>query len=340
MKKGSMWDVIGDNVFFRELNPQNPDLVPIDVVLYRLNLDHVPRKKDPEYPQVISCYLNLLGDFDRVLFLGDTLLNDRTFAKNLIALGEYEVVAVITRQNEDEFELKEEDGILFSNRWSFIRELPDFLKKRGFEIDEKTAVILDIDKTFIGARGRNHQSIDLARAEAVYRLFKETRNELEFEEFMKIYNKLNSPEFYSLTSDNQDIVAFLTILAASNEIEFEMKDIESVAKYAVEKARNERIREFASEIYENLKARKATLFPTFRRMEFLTTIEFMDRFDDAPPERLLKEEILITGEIYDTFNYTLATVIALTDKPEASSLPPEGSSLPPVHKKTAKIWGE
>jgi len=333
-----MSDIIGDNIFFRELNPQNPDLVPIDVVLYRLNLDHVPRKKDPEYPQVISCFLNLMGNFDKILFLGDTLLNDKTFAEGLISLGEYDVRAIITQEKEGEFELTREGQIIYSNKWNFVRELPDYLKREGFTIDERTAVILDIDKTFIGARGKNHRAIDNARIEAIYRLFRETGLEFDYREFVKIYNILNSPEYHPLTGDNQDIVAFLTIILASGEMEEISTDIEVIAENVLNNARNERIKEFAQELLGNIKSNRATLFPTFRRMEYLTTIEFMDRFEDAPLQKLLNEEILITGEIYETFENTLATVLALTDKPEASSLPPEGSNLPPIHKKLAKIY--
>ncbi len=337
MRKGKISDLIGDNIFFRELRPQNPDLVPIDVVLYRLNLDKVPRKKDPEYPHVISCYLNLLGDFDRILFLGDTMLNDRTFARGLINLGEYRVIALITSENEDVFQLREEDGIIFSNRWSFVLELPDFLKKRDFFIDEKTAIILDIDKTLIGARGRNHTAIDLARATAVYELFRMTGSDKDFDELKKIYDRVNSPAYHHITHDNQDLVALFSIAIAAGELHDPAGDYVDVVK-KLSSSPNEATRRFAREVYENIMKKEATLFPSFRRMEYYTTIRFMDRFEDEPLDRILAEEILITGEIYDTFSDVLSTIIALTDKPEISSLPPEGEDLPPVHRKTAKIY--
>ncbi len=337
MRKGRISDLIGNNIFFRELRPQNPDLVPIDVVLYRLNLDRVPRKNDPEYPQVISCYLNLLGDFDRILFLGDTMLNDRTFALGLINLGEYDVFALITDEDEKEFELREEGRILYSNRWSFVTELKDYLEHKGFRIDEKTAVILDIDKTLIGARGRNHRAIDLARARAVYRLYQETGTDRSFDEFRKIYDRINSFRYHHITQDNQDLVALFSIAIASGQLKKLSGDPVSLISM-LRNSQNEAVRMFAEEVYKNITRREATLFPTFRRMEYYSTIEFMDRFEDEPVEKLLGEEILITGEIYDAFRGTLSTVIALTDKPEISSLPPEGEDLPPVHEKTAKVY--
>ncbi len=337
MRKGKISDLIGDNIFFRELRPLNPDLVPIEVVLYRLNLDRVPRKKDPEYPRVISCYLNLLGDFDRILFLGDTLLNDKNFAIGLTALGEYDVFAVITRESGEKFELKQERNILYSNRWSFILELPEYLAKMDFYIDEKTAVIIDIDKTMIGARGRNDHAIDLARAWAVYKLLKKAEIEMNFHDFFKLYKRVNSPDFFDITHDNQDIVAFVAIALSSGIVE-EITSVEETARKLI-RTKNSFLSFIGKEVLENLEKRAPTLFPTFREMEYFSTIEFMDRFDDTTPlEKLLKEEILITGEIFDLLENSLATVIALTDKPERSSLPPEGVNLPPIHKKLAKIY--
>lgn len=337
MRKGKISDLIGDNIFFRELNPQNPDLVPIDVVLFRLNLDRVPRKKDPEYPQVISYYLNLLGDFDRILFIGDTMISDRFLVLGLLSLNKYEVFAIITRESGEKFELKQEGDIIYSNRWSFMRELPDFLAKRDFYIDEKTAVIIDIDKTLIGARGRNDHAIDLARAEAVYKLLKKAGISMDFNEFFNLYKHVNSPDFFNITQDNQDIVAFVTI-ALSSGIVKNITSLEETAQKLMT-GKHPFLAFLGKEIITNLKKKSPTLFPTFREMEYFTTIEFMDRFDDSTPiEKLLKEEIFITGEIYDLFENSLSTIIALTDKPELSSLPPEGTDLPPIHKKLAKIY--
>ncbi len=297
MRKGKISDLIGENIFFRELKPLNPDLVPIEVVLYRLNLDRIPRKRDPEYPHVISCYLNLLGDFDRILFFGDTLLNDKNFALGLSNLGEYDVVAVITRESGEKLELRQEGNILFSNRWSFIRELPEYLAKMDFYIDEKTAVIVDIDKTLIGARGRNDCAIDLARAHSVYKLLEKAEITMDFHDFFELYERVNSPDLFDLTQDNQDIVAFITIALSSGSVK-EIISIEEAAKELI-KTKNPFLSYVGKEVLTNLEKKSPTLFPTFREMEYFTTIEFMDRFDDRTPiEKLLKEEILITGEIF------------------------------------------
>ncbi len=338
MRKGKISDLIGDNIFFRELNPQNPDLIPIDVILFRLNLDRIPRKKDPEYPKVISCYLNLLGDFDRILFLGDTMLNDRSLAIGFSNLDEYKVFAVITRETQDELKLKREGNILYSNKWSFLRELPDYLARENFLLDEKTAVIIDVDKTLIGARGRNDYAIDLARAEAVFKLLRKGGIFMEFNEFFKLYNRVNSQEFYEITEDNQDIIAFITI-AISSGILKKISSVEKTAEILISNTDNPFLKRIAMEVLENWKSNSPTLFPTFRESEYFTTIEFMDRMRDSTPiEKLLQEEILITGEIYDLFLNSLSTIIALTDKPERSSLPPDGTNLPPIHRKIAKIY--
>lgn len=56
-----------------------------------------------------------------------------------------------------------------ADRWSAVAEWVQSLKQQGFHLDANTAVIIDIDKTTIGARGRNDKVIDRARLAGIYR---------------------------------------------------------------------------------------------------------------------------------------------------------------------------
>ena len=46
------------------------------------------------------------------------------------------------------------DGLLLvANRWARAAELPAWAQEQGLACDERTALLVDVDKTFIGARG-------------------------------------------------------------------------------------------------------------------------------------------------------------------------------------------
>jgi hypothetical protein len=65
----------------------------------------------------------------------------------------------------------------------------------------------DLDKTFIGARGRNHQLIDAARLtalkSAVTTVLGNNYNDAVFSE---TYHRFNQPRFHRFTGDNQDFL--------------------------------------------------------------------------------------------------------------------------------------
>ncbi len=95
---------------------------------------------------------------------------------------------------------------------------------------KRTAVIVDLDKTALGARGRNDQVIDHARVEAVRRtvgdLLGDSFDPAAFEE---AYDLLNGPEFHPFTTDNQDYLAYICLMLGSGLLALEplVEDVRS-----------------------------------------------------------------------------------------------------------------
>ena len=102
-----------------------------------------------------------------------------------------------------------------ANRWNALADLVSWLDDSGFVCDQSAAVLVDLDKTSIGARGRNDRIIDLARVRAAERTASGALGEtLDVEAFRQLYARLNRTECHWLTEDNQDYVAYLSLMVA------------------------------------------------------------------------------------------------------------------------------
>jgi len=97
------------------------------------------------------------------------------------------------------------DGMTFANRWTAVVDFLQAVQAHGCVLDESLAVILDLDKTAIGARGRNDQPIDQARVDAARDTVHATLGEgLSMDAFRPIYDELRKPVYHPFTTDNQD----------------------------------------------------------------------------------------------------------------------------------------
>ena len=126
-------------------------------------------------------------------------------------------VAFIGREDLTRFESWEvadhgSEVVMMASRWRLLDEVDAFCADRRFAIDHRTAVIIDIDKTAIGARGRNDQAIDRARIDALQRMLEQTLNTaLTWDDCRRLYDRLNRPALHPLTADSQDAVAILCL---------------------------------------------------------------------------------------------------------------------------------
>jgi hypothetical protein len=206
-------------------------------------------------------------------------------------------------------------------------------------LDEQTVLVIDMDKTTVGARGRNDTVVDEARLEGV-RLTVEGLLGKDFNEdaFRRVYAELNRPQYHPFTADNQDYLAYICLALGGGlyGLEALVADVRQGRMVTFEQfiawveARKEQLspdlRSIHTEIYSNVQVGDPTPFKAFRRNEYRATIgRFGVLSDDAPLERMLVEEILVTQEVRAQAQVWLARgalLLGLSDKPDEAALPP------------------
>ncbi len=365
-------DFLGDRVIYRNLAPCDPALPALDNLRPRLGLPDgaIPRKNELDYAKCVAAILvharSLLpfpGKIERILFLGDTRLLDTTAFENICAAGGWPGAAFIASEDRQPpthtlAELAPGRWLFNTNRWSALTHFDTWLAEQGFSVDANTAVLIDIDKTSLGARGRNAATIDRARVTAVRQTVAGLLGEsFSAEAFETRYTLLNQPEFHSFTGDNQDYLAYiclalgggigdldtLVLQVRSGEMTHFSQFIQAVENQKERLA--EGLRTIHSRIFANVQRGDPTPFKEFRRQEYLETIQSLGFLPDtAPVEQMLADEIVITQEVYTAaldWAARGALLLGLSDKPDEAALPtPELAAqgwLPLHHKATHSI---
>jgi len=229
-ERSTIHDILGDLVVYRNLEPCDTRVPGLSKLRARLGLEsgRIPRKAEPEYATVVvqilcaAQVLRLPGrPLARLLYLGDTVMNDRGAINNLRAhfptlgfIGCDEAGAPRRVQTDE--------GVMTANRWEALMDFVRWVKNQGFALDEETAAVIDLDKTAFGARGRNDGTIDAARVEAVRRTAEEVLGGA-FDEatFLPIYNELKRPAYHPFTADNQDYLTFICLMASASVYPFD-----------------------------------------------------------------------------------------------------------------------
>ncbi|MGD2165008.1 MAG: hypothetical protein PVH50_05710, partial [Anaerolineae bacterium] len=184
----SVHGFLGDFVVFRSLTPVDKRLPALADVRERAGIPKgvTPRKSQPAYARVIVQLLRAARalsapttSLERLIYVGDTRMNDGNAFANIALAGGWPGVAFIASETEDpappEILEKENSALYLASRWSDIASgashpsFEQFCQEEGFPTDEQTAVIIDLDKTALGARGRNDHVINQVRVEAVRR---------------------------------------------------------------------------------------------------------------------------------------------------------------------------
>lgn len=370
---GSLSDFVGDFIVYRNLRPADPRLPGLPQLHAALGLESLfaPRKHEPNYARVMveilrhARALDSTAEIRRVLFLGDTRLLDSTAFANICEAGGWDGIAFIGAETSapPQRSLEALPGgrqLYLSNRWSNLDErFRRFLQEHNFPLDVHTALLIDMDKTALGARGRNAGVIDAARVAAV----EETVATLlggKFDPaaFRALYDEVIHPDFHDFTEDNQDNVAYLCLMVGSGLINRDqlvpmifsgtLRTFQQFAEFV--DSRQSRLppalREIHTEIFERIEAGDPTPFKRFRENEFRQTSARLGCLpDDAPLERFLNEEILLTREVRDlaqTARENGALVFALSDKPDEASLPtPDlaAQGYQPLHRQRTHVLG-
>lgn len=359
---------LGDRVVYRNLRPADPNLPGLEDLWQEAGLEccRIPRKTEPAYALVV---LRLLEAAQRqrsqaplrnVLFIGDMPLSDVAAARHLAAHLPLRGFIGTDRLHEPAA-LRVEGELTFGNRWGQLLDWLEQMAHAAFTIDEQTAVLVDIDKTYIGARGRNDHVIDQARLEAVRLTVEQTlADSFNEEAFRAVYGQLYQPKYHFLTADNQDYLAYISLMVMGNVVppeEFwaalrdgKLKRFDEFVTLCEQRrtGMSDGLATVHQEVMENLQRGDPTPFKSFRYREFWTTVARMDYLpDETPRDALLAQEIVITQEVSQAMallDKRGALLFATSDKPDEASNPPASLSLEPckahpIHHLTMKSVG-
>lgn len=348
-------DLTGDLVIYRDLQPcavDMPGLAQLRTVL-GLPPDLLPRKRDIDYARVMLALLTQIqqrrstSPLRTLLVIGDTP-NDRQMAAHLRAVSGLPVFAFIGTDRNDSAPALSWDGDTASaTRWALLPEWLEQLRLRGVVDDSRNAwnaaaLLLDIDKTLLGPRGRADRPIDEARAEGAIQVALELfGTSFDPTGFQRLYATLCQSEYHSLTLDNQDYVVFITLLLAADVINLAalrqgMADgtLTTFAQVlaAVAKRLPPTLTALHAEVQAAHQAGDPTPFKAFRHAEFAATVA-----------RMADGRLTFCGEVVAAAQTLIAQgalCIAASDKPSEASLPtPQqaASGLLPLHHTSALV---
>ncbi len=362
----AMADFLGDRLTYRNLAPVDPALPGLADIWSEIGLDtcRVPRKTEPAYAAAIYHYLRAAQTrrgsppLKRLLFVGDTPMNDGAAARNL---GRYlPMRGFIGADRPDEGrQVVLEDRLMLANRWRALTDFTDWVQQDGFIFDEETALLVDLDKTALGARGRNDSVIDRARVDAI-RLTVEELLGGDFDEaaFRTVYDRLNQLQYHPFTADNQDYLAYISLMVVggifpadrlwSDVVSLRLTRFEQfVASCDEQQVRmSEGLRTAHREVTGHMARNDPTPFKSFRFNEYYATVALMNRLpDDAPEGEVLADEIVLTGEVVDLSEELVARGVltfGLSDKPDEASIPTAAAAAAgslPLHRVSMKVVG-
>jgi hypothetical protein len=354
-------EIVGDLVVYRNLIPADERLPSIAELRAELGLEPnaLPRKAEPAYGRAVAEMLRRARALDlpgvairRLVYVGDTQMNDGTAFRNLCAAGGWPGWAFIgcdDLQRAPRIEVS--DSLIVANRWSALAGFPDFLESRGFALDSGTVLVIDVDKTVIGARGRNDRVIDAARVEGLERTMSDLLGpHLDGDGFAAAYDELNQPAYHPFTADNQDYLAYVCLVLSAGL--FSLDGL-------IRQIQDGTLRRFA-DLIAHLQARRSELAPTgltpvhddmwrsvqvgdptpfkaFRYNEYLTTVARFSKRNGTTAGEFLAQRIAITQEVREVaavFRARGALIFGVSDKPDEASLPsPEQAEagLKPLH---------
>jgi hypothetical protein len=361
-------EFLGQRVVYRNLVPSDGRLPSLDDLAPEFGLrGRVPRKAEGDYARVVAAMLRaaraltLPGTpIERLLFVGDTELNDGTAFRNICAAGGWPGWCFIGRDVLAAAPVHRVEGTIYSaNRWAALPAFLSYVEAQGFPLDERTAAVIDIDKTAIGARGRNDQVINEARVEGVERTVADLLGDgFDRAAFYAAYDELNQAAYYGLTADNQDYLAYICLILGAGL--FRLEDVvkavvdgtlrsfeDFIGK--VERRRSELARSGLTSIHDEVWARVCagdpTPFKAFRYNEYLTTVARFDRLLGSSPEDFLRRRIAITQEVRAAalaLQRRGALLFGLSDKPDEASLPSAAqvqAGMLPLHELETLVIG-
>lgn len=348
-------ELTADLVIYRDLQPCDASLPGLAELRASLCLPPgvLPRKRDSAYARVLLELLRRVQvqreapRLEMLLVIGDTE-NDRQMAANLRTVSGLPVLAFIgVDQYDAEPVMVWEGDTATANRWALLEDWLEQVARRstpegGAQPWAQTALVLDIDKTLLGPRGRGDAPINEARAEGALQVASDLLGtQLDVPAFQQFYATLCRSEYHSLTRDNQDYVVFITLLLARgvltlDELRQGMADgtLDSFAHLlaAVEARLPAELTALHAEVRAADAAGDPTPFKAFRYAEFAATVA-----------RMADGRLTLCREVMDVARTLVARgvlCLAASDKPSEASLPTSeqaATGLLPLHNTPALV---
>jgi len=343
----TLHEFLGDLVVYRNLEPADDRLPGLRTLWPELGLHayRVPRKTEPEYARLLAMILRRARALDstselrRVCYIGDTTHNDGTAFHNLREATGWPGYAFIAREDAATDANAELQGDWYvANRWSLLPDFLEFVQDHDIRLDAETAVVIDLDKTAIGARGRNDKVIDRARLAGVEQTVAGLlASRYDETAFAAAYSELNQPPYHPFSSDNQDYLAYICLmlgagLYALDELVDAVRAGRMSSFHDFIAAVNERREEIAQagllpihrDVWANVQRGDPTPFKAFRYNEYLTTVARFGDLPGATAGEVLRERIVITQEVRDAalaLRQAGALCFGVSDKPDEASVP-------------------
>jgi hypothetical protein len=365
----SLYDLFGDLVIYRDLNAVDARLPRYAGIWQEVGLPGPipPRKLDMEYAQALAWLMARAQEITspgvplrEIVYIGDTMLSDGGAFFNLRQHTGLPGWCFIGAEKDEALKITEKEGMYQANRWRALVDFVAYLQEQGARLDAGTVAIVDIDKTAIGARGRNDSSIDRARVAAIEATLSDALgNAFDPAAFRHAYSAINIARYHSFTADNQDNVAYICMMlgAGMGTIEDLLAEVDAgrLTSYRDFMARVDAARDrlwppaavaLHDDIYARTRAGDLTPFKAFRRREYQETVRRMGSLpEDAHMAQRLVEEICLTREVLDAVCWLRdrgCLMVALSDKPDEATAPtPElaAQGWIPLHRAATDIVG-
>ncbi len=359
----------GDFVVYRNLEPYDARVPGLAAAWREMGLASptVVRKRDPAYPSVATWILRRFhqlaapgAPLTELLLIGDTLGSDGGAFRTLTQATGWRGSAFIGAEELTRSPQNEWQGDLYiANRWEALAGWLELLHGRDLSLDERTLVVVDIDKTALGARGRNHLPIDRTRLDGMQQtVLTALGQDADWDAFAAIYNELNLPAYKELTADNQDYLAYICMMTGAGVVQLEA--LQSACRSGEVASFDDFIRRIQAQVaalppslaaihravFAAHQSGDPTPFKDFRRQEYVAAVGMMGCLpDDVPLAERLQQEICLTQEVWDVCQWLAgrgAVITSLSDKPDEACGPtPEldARGLLPIHRTPTHLVG-
>lgn len=353
VKQMKLSDVYGDLVIYRDLEPLDKRIKGLRKAAGKMGVmgDAIPRKHDEDYAVATIWFIEeaqqlreVSKNIKELLVVGDSAYNDGHAFRNVCEVGRWSGSCFIGAESFGEKpkgKLDAETNIYESNRWGALATWAAWLVEQEYRLNEETAVIVDIDKTLIGARGRNDQMIDQARLAGIYRTLDSVLgNRFDKAAFERQFAELSEPKYNHITEDNLDYLVYACLVINATLIQFDelvgqvgggsIDNFPQFARWVNSRLINgasvgEKLRQVHESVMTGLHVGDPTPFKRLREQEFMSTVGLMGNFVMSPDVAdLLDEEIVITNEVVQFSRWLQkrgCLLLCMSDKPSESACP-------------------